>query len=190
MFRKQIFLTIVLLVNFSIIAHVQAGNKYITENLSPKVLNSKPISTKEIDEWITKVDENFETYRKVTKDVFGQSTEGGAVTGYFNGSMLIKISAEFFGETGKVITLYYLREGKLCFVLKEEQLYDRPIYDGEPKIVEKKLNKYYIAKENIMQWIDENHKLVKDDGKNYSVEINHFLNDIEEFRHLLSEQKE
>lgn len=118
--------------------------------------------------------------------IFGESTEGGYMCTYKD---LVgnnrKIICSYFGETGKAIIEYYLKNDKLIFVLIQRYEYNRPFYwdekmakengdsivfdDSKTKISE---NRYYFDNsENIIQWIDINKKTIIDKQKLDSVKV-------------------
>jgi len=57
-----------------------------------------------------------------------QSTEGGYAKYYYLKNELKKITACHYGETGQSISEYYLKNGKLIFLIEQSAYYNRPIY--------------------------------------------------------------
>ena len=88
--------------------------KYLGQRLKPIRANLKRIN--EITEWTS-----------VDKRKLNQSTEGGAATYYFLQDTLLKVVAIHFGETGKNIQEFYIKNGQLSFVFEQQYQYNRPI---------------------------------------------------------------
>src|SRR5690606_38148888 len=50
------------------------------------------------------------SFQKATKDIFGQSSEGGQAEVYYDGDDLKKMIITHYGEIGKIRTEYYLED--------------------------------------------------------------------------------
>lgn len=99
------------------------------------------------------------TYKKVKKNLSGFSAEGGTLVAYFHGPSIMKMSAVYFGETGRASEEYYYWNGKLIFVFQKEERYDKPL---SGKVVSTKENRYYFDQDKLIKWIDESGKEVTD----------------------------
>jgi hypothetical protein len=73
------------------------------------------------------VERELKQCRRVKRDLPGESAEGGELTGYFRGSSLRKLTAQFYGESGKALEEYYFREAQPFFVLRTESRYTKPL---------------------------------------------------------------
>jgi hypothetical protein len=73
------------------------------------------------------VERDLKDCRQVTRDLPGESAEGGQLTGWFKGPSLQKLSARFFGESGKALEEYYFSGEKLIFVFRVESRYTKPM---------------------------------------------------------------
>ncbi len=91
-----------------------AYQEYMAERLKPIRANTTRIN--DINEW-TAIDK-----RRVDG-----TTEGGSAEYYFIKDTLLKITAIYFGETGKITSDFYTRNSELSFVLEKSYKYNRPI---------------------------------------------------------------
>lgn len=95
--------------------------------------------------------------KQVERDVFGESAEGGALTGYFSGKSLRKLEAKFYGETGQATEEYYFWNDQLFFVLRVVSRYDKPL-SGVVK--SKSPERFYFAEGALIRWLDPGEKEV------------------------------
>lgn len=95
--------------------------------------------------------------KQVERDVFGESAEGGVLTGYFSGKSLRKLEAKFYGETGQAIEEYYFWNDQLFFVSQVVSRYDKPL-SGVVK--SKSQERFYFAEGALIRWLDPGEKEV------------------------------
>ena len=96
-------------------------------------------------------------YKKVKKELSGFSLEGGEMIAYFDGTAIVKIVANYYGESGKAYEEYYYAAGKLIFVLRKDFRYDQPM---SGKVIETKENRFYFNNDGLFRWINETGKPV------------------------------
>lgn len=72
------------------------------------------------------INRNLPRYRKVEKELSGYSAEGGSLAAYYDGNSIRKISALYYGETGKASEDYYYWDNQLIFVYRKDFQYDKP----------------------------------------------------------------
>jgi hypothetical protein len=96
-------------------------------------------------------------YRKVRKELSGFSAEGGRLMAYLDGTTIVKITASYYGETGKADEEYYYQDGKLIFVYRKESTYSRPM---SGKVIRTSENRFYFQNDQLIKWLDENGKEV------------------------------
>lgn len=77
------------------------------------------------------IDESLSTYTKTAEDVFGESTEGGEITKYFDGQQLKKSEETYYGETGKSIIQLYYNKGEIFLEIKTKYTYNAPVTSEE-----------------------------------------------------------
>ncbi|HZY36887.1 MAG TPA: hypothetical protein VFE53_09580 [Mucilaginibacter sp.] len=80
-----------------------------------------------------------------------ESTEGNEIALFFKGDTIKKISAIYYGETGKSLQEFYFFNKKLIFYYFEEDRYDMPVYakKGNVKTTSKKEKRYYLSDHKI-----------------------------------------
>jgi hypothetical protein len=101
------------------------------------------------------INRSVRKYKKVKKELSGFPLEGGELTAYFNGPRIMKITASYFGESGKATEEYYYWNEKLIFVLRRDYTYDQPM---SGKIVSAQANRFYFDNVRLIRWIDQNRK--------------------------------
>ena len=129
-----------------------------------------PIDT--IRQHYTDINKNARLYRRVKKNLSGFSTEGGQLVAYFHGPSIMKMVATFLGESGKATEEYYYWNGRLIFVFRTEDRYDKPL---SGKVVEKKESRFYFTDDKLLRWIDESGKQVPSESNLYTEKQNEYL---------------
>lgn len=71
---------------------------------------------------------SIKNWQKIKTIFLYESTEGGQVNHYFKNNILRKISAVYYGETGKRRSEFYLKDNKPFFIFETEENYSQPIY--------------------------------------------------------------
>lgn len=119
---------------------------------------------------------NSEVLVATVKDIEDQSTEGGELKVFRNTTGVRKIEATYYGETGKIVEEYYVKEGKLFFSFIRRYVYNRPIYYDaetaaemgdteafdESKTVVKEYRYYFSSEEKLIRYIDDQKKTFHD----------------------------
>jgi hypothetical protein len=103
------------------------------------------------------INKGVRRYKKVTKELSGFSLEGGELFAYFDGPAIVKIVANYFGESGRASEEYYYRNGKLIFVFRRDHSYDRPL---SGKVVSTRESRFYFQNDGLVRWINETGKPV------------------------------
>jgi hypothetical protein len=117
--------------------------------------------TKSIRAKYAAMEKELKDCRQVKRDLAGESAEGGELTAYFSESNLEKLSAKFFGETGKAVEEYYFAENRLIFVLRVESHYTKPM-SGVVK--NKTEQRFYFAGGKLIRWLNPDNKDVTGDA--------------------------
>ena len=99
------------------------------------------------------INRGIRRYRRVKKELSGYSLEGGELVAYFNGPRIVKITAVYFGESGKAAEEYYYWNEKLFFAFRRDYTYDQSM---SGKIVNTQANRFYFSNDRLIRWIDEN----------------------------------
>jgi hypothetical protein len=98
------------------------------------------------------INKNIRKYKTVRKELSGFSLEGGELIAYFNGPRIVKITAAYFGESGRATEEYYYSNEKLIFVFRRDYTYNEPM---SGKVVSTIANRFYFGNDRLIRWIDE-----------------------------------
>jgi hypothetical protein len=110
---------------------------------------------KAIRQRYAEVERELKQCRQVKRDLPGESAEGGELTGYFKEASLRKLTAQFYGESGKALEEYYFWDGQLFFILRTESRYTKPLSG----IVKKKTEeRFYFDDGRLIQWLGADKK--------------------------------
>jgi hypothetical protein len=103
----------------------------------------------------SEIERELKDCRQVKRDLPDESAEGGELTAYFKESNLRKLSAKFFGETGKALEEYYFAENQVMFVLRIESHYTKPMSGVVKNRTEQR---FYFADGKLFQWLGPDKK--------------------------------
>jgi hypothetical protein len=121
------------------VAQLQAGDLSVEEKI-------KAIRTR-----YNQIEKNLGHCRQVKRDLPDESTEGGELTAYFSGQSLRKMSAKFYGETGRALEEFYFWQDRLIFVLRVESRYDKPL---SGVVRSKSEERFYFDDGVLIRWLD------------------------------------
>jgi hypothetical protein len=144
----------------------------LTSQLFPvrAIVQTDPIQS--IRQHYTAINRDVARYRKVKKDLAGFSAEGGVLVGYFDGPNIMKISATFYGESGKATEDYYYWQGKLIFVLRTNYAYSKPM---SGRVVRTEVSRFYFNEDKLIRWLDEHEKQVPSETTEYGEKQKEYL---------------
>lgn len=113
------------------------------------------------------VNDNQSKFEITKGEVLGESSDGGVIEKYFDNDEIVKISLEYFGESGKLLRDYYIRKGELLFVFDQNFKYNVPYYidsltaitsgDEEwfdPSKTKVEESRFYFFKGEMIRWIN------------------------------------
>jgi hypothetical protein len=106
------------------------------------------------------IENELKGYRQVKRDLPDESAEGGQLTAYFKGATLRKLSARFFGETGKALEEYYFVENELIFVLRVDTRYTKP---NSGVVRNKTEQRFYFVGGKLIRWLNPDNRDVTAD---------------------------
>jgi hypothetical protein len=106
------------------------------------------------------IEKELKDDRQVKPDLPDESAEGGELTAYFKGATLRKLSARFFGETGKALEEYYFVGNELIFVLRADTRYTKP---NSGVVKNKTEQRFYFAGGKLIRWLNPDNKDVTSD---------------------------
>lgn len=117
---------------------------------------------------------NSNIHKFSTKQIIldGYSAEGGSLITYYDKEgKIIKMTAEYLGETGRASEEFYLENESLCFILRRNEFYNHPIYqEGDIKVARTEDDRFYFANGKLMQWIDSKKKVIDPKSQEFKEE--------------------
>lgn len=123
---KKIHITILALLIAVILGYVLYTHRDSSVK-NPNVASCEAVNTESVYSKASNIESRASTYTTTTKDVMGQSTEGGQQTNYLSNGKLVLIKQIFFGETGKSEINFYIENDKVFYVKKTNTEYLLPI---------------------------------------------------------------
>ena len=163
-------------------------NRNITFITDPTMLDTTIVINK-IDEEKAIIDSSINNLRKVEKDIYGLSAEGGIIKTYYDKDNLKKFELTFYGETGKAVKEYYINSGKVILIIIKEFYYDKPIYIEGSKVDKVIYNKYYLFENKLLKWIDETGISKNLKVHDYSIQEKTLLEEYEKYLSLMTSPK-
>lgn len=139
------------------------------------------MTKEEVKELVSKIDGDLKNCQKVDTTVFGYSSEGTELIGYFQNNVFKKIVAKHAGEYGNLIESIYFNEDELILIIWDETYYDKPIFEqGVPKSDSTAKEYFYFEKKELEEWLKNEDKVKKEDN-NYEIQEKRFNEDIAEY---------
>jgi hypothetical protein len=99
------------------------------------------------------------------KDIFGESAEGGKIKKYYENGNLRKATVSHFGEMGKSVTEFYIKEGKVFFIYDSKSYYTKPIYIEGSTVDSTKENRFYFWNNDMIRWVGEDNEIVEPESE-------------------------
>jgi hypothetical protein len=153
----------------------------ISINIHASVYNKRFISIKDttitdriafIKQKFVEINTQLKTYKKTDVAVLGESTEGGSVSKYYDGTFIKKITQTFYGEMGKSTEEFYYDDNHLIFYYKLYTQYDKPMYINDFKVASKNEMRCYFEINKIIKYLNKPIITMPDkDLRNLGVEI-------------------
>ena len=102
------------------------------------------------------INQNTASYKMKSKELMGESTEGGELKSYYQNEELKKVVATYFGEMGKLIEEYYFSKNKVFLAFTQQYSYDKPMYVEGSKVEKIDENRYYFHNSKLVRWLGPN----------------------------------
>lgn len=137
----------------------------IEEKTQGNELNTQEEISRELtlEEKIADIKEKFrivnfsaENYKKYSATLFGESSGGNEIIGFYNqdkNNHVDKIVEKYYGDMWKGIIEYYFWEDELFFVYSKESHYNKPITFDDSKIEKEEENRYYFWEDELIKWM-------------------------------------
>lgn len=125
-------------------------------------------------------DQNVKSLKMKSMDGF-PDPEKRKFNGWYDGADPKLLLEEYYGDSARVFTRYYLQYGALIFVYKETYSYNAPVwltedsarklgdsvwYDDKKTILTS--SSYFFVDNKLSKWYDDKGKLIADNTKNYA----------------------
>ena len=150
--------------------------------------NEEPIrSIRSEYKLINRADKRSTTVERVLPNY---SEEGSILTGYYSGSVLRKIEAVFYGETGQAVEEFYFWHGRLIFVLRTDLFYNQPLGMAAARRtdvhgIRREQTRFYFNQGKLIRWLDANQTPVATEGITARNREHELLQDARTFISLL-----
>ena len=141
--------TIFILAATTINATGQTVNKQEQTSTDTVLMNRLAL----IKQQFAAINAKLTSYKKISKDIFGESAEGGDIVKYYSGTAVKKIKQNFYGETGSLTEEFYYDSGVLIFYYSVQSKYDKPLNIAIPKIIAKPEQRCYFFEGKIIKYI-------------------------------------
>lgn len=136
-----------------------------------------------IKKQFAQINQQLKNYRSKETTDDESSTESNAVTGWFDGKELKKITVTYYGETGKLNIEYYFDHNQLLFFYSAEQRYDRPYYVNPNAPLKTSITneqRFYFDNDKIVSYVLKPAKKLND--KEVSDQKNEIFRDVRRLR--------
>jgi hypothetical protein len=94
------------------------------------------------------IERDSSTYRRTAHGLHGFSLEGGRLEGFYQGTELRKLKAQFYGEMWRGSEEYYFWDDRLFFVYAVVERYDQPL-SGRVRVMEQ--YRYYFHDDRLIR---------------------------------------
>lgn len=132
------------------------------------------------------INRNIGKYRRVKKQLSGFSAEGGELTAYLDGPNIVKIVANYYGESGKAFEEYYYQGGKLIFVYRKDSRYNKPM---SGRVVRTEEDRFYFNDGQLIRWVSNGGKQVPSSNSEYQKRQINYLENSRLFTEGVGSQK-
>ncbi|MBD3343991.1 MAG: hypothetical protein GF401_02900 [Chitinivibrionales bacterium] len=139
-----------------------------------------------IKKQITRIDSVKDSMEITDAMIYGKSSEGGRVKGYYSENELMKIAVTYFYDMGRTLIEYYFEKGKAIFIKKVDQIYDMPIAIPDSKVEKTREILFYVNENEMVNWEDNESN---EDYSFYKQEYAKLIADINELKKTLFEKQ-
>lgn len=127
---------------------------FATSYLSANAQASSAIAS--IRAEVNQINKRAASFKKVTRDVEGLTTEGTTATYFTSGKLLKKIVGKMYGETFRATAELFYSGGQLIFAFQRLEKYDSHIaMDPPPKVVAIMETRVYYSGEKALRVIED-----------------------------------
>lgn len=98
---------------------------------------------------VQRINSQLDKTRRARADIPDQSTEGGKLTNFWRGKVLLKSSAIYYGEMGQSSREVWYRDGAPFFVFEQTRFYDSTL---SGHVVRREEKRYYLRNGRLLAW--------------------------------------
>jgi hypothetical protein len=132
------------------------------------------------------INKNIRKYKRVKKRLSGFSAEGGEMTAYLKGSNIVKVVANFYGESGKAYEEYYYQDGKLIFVYRKDSTYTKHM---SGRVARTREDRFYFNDGQLIRWVGPGGKQVPSSNDEYQKKQADYIDTARLFTEGVNSQK-
>ena len=108
------------------------------------------------------------------------------MTAYLDGSNVVKVVANFYGEGGKAYEEYYYQDGKLIFVYRKDSIYTRHMSVRVGRTTEER---FYFNDGQLIRWVGPGGKQVPSSNGAYQKKQADYIDTARLFTEGVNSQK-
>ena len=157
--RKSQNLLLVLMLSVAVFTSISSCKKNI-------------VNEDDILKYCKEINENLATYQLKSMDGYPEP-EKSKINAYYKGELLKLIIEEYYTDTCRTFTNYYINKNELIYVYKEKYLYNKPVYytqdsakalndtvwyDDKKTVL--KTDYYYFANDKLKKWVNNQNKTI------------------------------
>ncbi|NIG53538.1 hypothetical protein [Chitinophaga sp. Cy-1792] len=106
-------------------------------------------------------DKYLKSTKKITTIIKGSAEMGEAIA-YIAATDTVKLHVVFYGELGKSVYEFYLKDGKVVYYTAKDMLYNRPIFESHKvKVIKTTYEQFIFLEETVVRWW-HNNKLMEE----------------------------
>lgn len=124
-------------------------------------------------------------YGKTEQDILGKSSEGGVMMSFYEWNFLKKVKVTYFGEMGNATFEYFVDEGSVIYIRKEQVSYDKPMYFDDSKIASIEESEYYFINQKLLKWKGHQGKVICPKSNQFIKESEQLLTDFNDIKSQL-----
>jgi hypothetical protein len=150
------------------------------QNFENAIKEEKQNTVLKIQQGYSQINSQIETFEKIKKDIWGESTEGGEAEYFIQNGEIQKIIATYLGETGRWQYELFYKKSKVFFVREKIYSYNRPIYwdeelakeFGDSEIFDDNKtivswNEYFFEDEKLIFWINDKQEETQENTQSF-----------------------